>query len=347
MAILEVVTRRTAHSAAVTPGLALTLAVSLVAALALTLGTSGAAASPTPAPKPRPVEPPTPEAPVSEACDGKGRTGWMARLTVLGLSNPLGGVVSTRVGWCRPLVRRPGILWKMTSLEAGALHLITPSFSRQGGYLAVAPFSFLVLRVAVTGVWYWPVPGFQIAAYWEAEGYDQSWPSNGVSNDLTVDKEHGGGLNVQTTAVLRVAVGLGRMRHGKARLLVVNGLGLEYWYFPGHDYYYNQRADAVLARSDLALTNDAALLLELPLSPAVSLRFGATDSLAYVPRAGRLAWHQVGGLIMLPLRLKARRVAELTPFLRATGYTHHAARRLSFGAGFIIGVAMAFRVGRL
>lgn len=331
--------------------------LSIYLALTLLLGSTSASASPSPPPQREPPSPsppaqrepprPLPDAPRSEACDGHGRTGWTTRLTVLGLSNPLGGVVSTRVGWCRPLVRRSGILWKLTSLEAGAMHFVTPSFSRQGGYLALAPLSFLVLRVAVSGVWYWPLPGFRAAAYWEADGYDQSWSSDGITNDLTVHKEHGGGLSVETTVVLRGAVGLGRLRHGKVQLIVLNALGLDYWYFPGHDFYYNQRADAVLARSDMALTNNAALLVELPLSAPVRLRLGATDSLAYLPRAGRLAWHQVGGLVMLPLRLKARRVAELTPFLRATAYTHHATRRLSFRAGFIVGVDMAFRVGRL
>ncbi len=288
-----------------------------------------------------------PAAQVSKACDGQGRTGWMARMTVLGLSNPLGGVVSTRIGWCRPLVRRPGLLWKLTAFEVGGLHVVTPSFSRQGGYVQITPLSFLVLRVAVSGVLYWPLPSFKVAAYWQAEGYDQHWPSNGVSNDMEVDKELGGGLNVQTTAILRVAVGIGRLRHGKVRLLALNAMALEYFYFPGYDFYYNQRADAVLARSDLVLTNNAALLVELPLTPRVALRLGATNALAYLPRAGRLAWHQIGGLVMLPLKLAHRRVAELTPFLRVTGYTYHAVRRLSFRAAFIVGVAMGFRVGRL
>lgn len=283
-------------------------------------------------------------APVSAACDGAGRPGWMLRETILGISNPLGAVAETRVGYCAPLVRGEGVLARLSSIEAGFFNFLTPSFSRQGGYLRLVPISVLVLHVGLAGVWYWPLPGFRAAAYFDAPGYDFVWPSDGITNEVTVDKEHGGGLNVTVAATLRASLPIGRLPAGDVELIVLDNLALDYWLFPGHDHYYNQRADAVLASSDAMLSNTAVLLVGLPLSQAVGLRIGATDSLGYLPLPGRLATHQVGGLAMVPIVMDDPRIAELVPFFRVTTYTEHMTRDLSFNWNFLIGVDLSLRI---
>lgn len=268
----------------------------------------------------------------------------MLRQSLIGLTNPIGAVVETKVGWCRPLVARPGLLFRLTQVEAGGLAFLTPSFLRGGGYLEVAPLSFLVLRLSVTGVGYWPLPGFRVAAYFDAHGYGTRWPSNGFTNDYFPPKEGGGGLNLSAQIVLRASVPLARLPRGPVELIAVGSLAAEYWYFPGYAYYYNQRADAVLARSDLALVESAALLVGFPLTRKVGMRIGATNSLAWLPRPGRLAHHQVGGLLMWPLTLASPRVAGLTPFVRLTGYTSHYTRELSLALNVLLGAELALRL---
>ena len=282
--------------------------------------------------------------PASGACDGQGRTGWMLRETILGVTNTLAGVVSTRVGYCRPLVRSDSILFMLSEVEAGFYNFTTPSFTRQGAYVRLVPLSFLVFNVSVVGVYYWPLPEFRVAAYWDAGSYDLTWPSDGITNDITVEKEQGGGLNVTASVTLRAAITIGRLSAGPVELIVLDNLSMDYWYFPGHDFYYNQRMDSVLARSEVGLSNTAALLVGVPLTHQVGLRFGATDSLGYVATAGHLATHQVGGLVMVPIQTSAARLAELAPFLRVTTYTHHRTRDLSFAWNFLVGVDLAVRL---
>ena len=281
---------------------------------------------------------------VSAACDGEGRTGWMLRQTLVGLTNALGGFYRAKAAWCRPLVRRPGLLWKLSQLEMGPFVFVTPSFLRGGGSLEIVPLSFLVLRLSVSGVYYWILPGFRASNYFSAGSYDRQWPSNGVVNDLSVDRGNGGGLNLSATLVLRAAVPLAKLERGPLELVVLDSFAAEYWYFPPHAYYYNQRADAVLARSDVGLFNTAALLLGFPLTARVDMRVGVTDALLVLPRPGRLAWHQVGGLVMFPIRLSHPRVAGLTAFTRITAYTHHHNRQLSFAWNFLVGADLALRL---
>ena len=102
-----------------------------------------------------------------------------------------------------------------------------------------------------------------------------------------------------------------------------------------------------MARSDVALLNNAALLVGLPLTAHVGLRAGVTDSLLYFPVPNRVGWHQVGAIFMVPLKKIHRRISELTPFLRITAYTEHANRDLDFHWNFLLGVGMSFRIGKL
>ncbi len=290
---------------------------------------------------------PAPEAttpPVSLACDGHGRTGWMLRQTLLGLTNNLGAVYEVKTGWCRPLVKKSSLLFKMSQLEPGAFAFITPSFVRGGGYLELVPLSFLVLRFSASGIYYFPLPGFKAAAYFDAGSRDFSWPSSGFVNHVTVDKEQGGGVNLSATLVLRAAVTLKRLPKGPLELFVLNSFAADYWYFGTHDYYYNQRADAVLSRSDVALQNTAAVLVGFPLTTRVGMRVGATDSLLYLPRPKEIGWNQVGGLIMFPLQIHHRRISDFTVFTRITYFTNHFTRRLTFAWNFLVGIDMSLRI---
>jgi hypothetical protein len=280
----------------------------------------------------------------SGACDGQGRSGWMLRETILGLTNALGAAAETRAGYCRPLIRREGVLFSLTQIEGGVFNFLTPSFSRQGAYMTLVPLSFLVLHVSVSGVWYWYLPGMATASYFEAEGYDQTWTSSGFDNDITVHQEQGGGFNLTVGLTVQAAVTIGHLPAGDAELIVLDSLDMDYWYFGTHDYYFNQRVDTVLARSDMVLTNNAALLIGLPITESVGIRFGATDSLGYAPIPGHLAAHQVGGLVMLPIRSRNHRIADLTPFLRVTAYTHNRTRELSFAWNFLLGIDLSVRL---
>ena len=153
----------------------------------------------------------------------------MLRQTLLGLTNPFGGAYVVRAGWCRPLVKREGILWTLSQVETGAFAFVAPSFARVGGYLELVPVSFLVLRLRAAGVGYWSLPGFTAASYFDAGSYDFRWPSTGFANDVAVEAGQGGGINLSGELVLRASVSLKKLPKGPLELIVLNSFVAEDW----------------------------------------------------------------------------------------------------------------------
>ena len=97
---------------------------------------------------------------------------------------------------------------------------------------------------------------------------------------------------------------------------------------------------AILARSDLVLTNSGAILLSIPLRSGLALRLGAVDMLVYGVGSERVETNQVGGIVTVFIE-RVGAVRGIQPFVQVLGYTNHESRRLTFPLDVMLGVDLA------
>ncbi len=77
------------------------------------------------------------------------------------------------------------------------------------------------------------------------------------------------------------------MELGPLELVFLNETAVELWSIRSETgFYYNLRADLVLAETDVVVTNDALLPAGIPLREGVRLRIGVADELQHVPASG-------------------------------------------------------------
>jgi hypothetical protein len=255
------------------------------------------------------------------------------------LSNPIGAESQLQASRCWPLVTDRGSLFDLSNVESGAFLFLSPSYAHQGLFASIAPLSILIFRLEVAGVYVWPLP-LPGGSYFVLDGDDDAFASDGISHEVDARPDDAGGLNATFTTTLQAAVTLAELAAGRLELLASDSIGLEYWWMGSGAHYYNIRKDAILARSDLVLTNSGALLLSIPLRRGLSMRVGAVDMLLYGVGAGRVDSNQVGGVVTIFIE-RTRNVRGLQPFVQLLGYTNHESRRLTFPLDVMIGVDLA------
>ncbi|MBX3274624.1 MAG: hypothetical protein KF729_30440 [Sandaracinaceae bacterium] len=221
------------------------------------------------------------------------------------------------------------LLFTGAHAEAGLINHTSPIYSMSGGYLAVSPFAFLVLRAALLAAVVWPI-GQDGAGYF-ASHVPSLPPLDGALGGLA----HG--WSATFSAVLQGAVPLGPLR-----AILWSELSLEHLRLGEAPYHYSARHDAVLAQSDWVLGNWAMALLEIPLAAGLALRAGAYDDVRFVPRS-EWSSHQLGGAVMLAAERPVPEVGEVLAFARAGAFLAHERRAGDFAllAGVLIRYELA------
>lgn len=260
----------------------------------------------------------------------------VAHQQLIALLNPMGVEHRFDLGVRTAIGDQSDMLFDGAHFEAGAQTALSPVYAIGGGYVELAPFSFLVLRGEVSGATVWPI-GMSGAGYYGLSAYGddvrpQSLPAS--------DAGQADGWLATGSVTLQAAVDLDR----GARILVASELGFTYAVLGDDPFYYSMKHDLVLAREDFLLTNSAFIGLELRVAEDLVVRLGAYDDLRHVPASGYLG-HQVGGIVMVGWDHLAPSVSSLTLFVRGGGYTHHVTRAEQ--ATILGGVAIDYDLGGL
>jgi hypothetical protein len=276
-----------------------------------------------------------PDEPVGRHCLEGPDARWVGSHLVVGRFNPLGILNSFRLGLCLPLIKKPGLLFRYTHLQFGAVNNLTPAYTNLGGYLQISPLSFLKLRAELTGLVMWPFPRVR-AAYHGVDSYDASLEEADYPAD---DGESASGWNANLIATLQLRV----PRRGIS-LILVDMFSIEYWRVGDEPYYVNLRHDLIAAKSDWILSNEVFLVLQIPWSPTGGVRAGIYDSINHLPASGHLSNH-LGVVVMLYFLGPGDTVGKLEPFVRFGYYLGHPLREGGI-TGFA-GVSLGYDFGRL
>ncbi len=273
-----------------------------LAAAALTLAASQAWAAP---PETTPEQ--------GKHCAGQPGSHLLWHQLLVAQVNPLGVEHSGRLGVCTPFLERPGLLFGHSNIESGVVHHLAPAYGHLGGYLQVAPFSFLVLRAELAAVQYWPFP-FDRAGYFPRSGYDDDSRPEVLPPE---DAQSARGWNANLIVQPRVRVAM-----GSVSLLALSVFSYERWVIGTEDYYVNVRRELILAEQDSVLANEGMAMVEIPLTDELDLRVGGYDALRYGLGSEQLS-NSAGALAMVHWAEVHPAVRNLTPFVRVGGYSHH------------------------
>ncbi|MGC4118123.1 MAG: hypothetical protein QM765_26950 [Myxococcales bacterium] len=268
----------------------------------------------------------------SEACLGQGQRKVLLDEALLVLTEPLGVENQLAVYDCTPLVREPGVLYKLTSIELGLSSYLAPAYANLGAFLRVTPLSFLRLKAEAMAVGYWPFP-LDAAGYFPVSGDSARFSGK----DLPASRAgSAGGIEASLEATLRLELALADW----AGVALQDVFATEYWHLGGAPFYFNMRRDVVLASSDVLVKNTGVLLAYFKLTPSATLRVGPIDDVTVVPRSGYRA-HSLGAVALLELK-RVLWGGNLTPFVRLDGYLEH---RFRSGVNLFFGLSGSFELG--
>ncbi len=255
---------------------------------------------------------------------------------LVGLLNPMGAEHRLELALRTELGDQDDIAFQGAHLQGGATTMLSPVYLMGGGYLEVAPFSFLSFRGDVIGAGVWPI-GMSGAGFYGVDGYDadvrsQSLPASSGRTAL--------GWIASLAMTLQFAIDFS----AGTRLVFGNELGVSFVALGDADFYYSMKSDLILAREDVLLTNSTFLGIEHRVASDMLFRLGAYDDLRHVPASGYVG-HQVGPIAMVEWQRPAANIGTLTVFVRGGGYTHHLVRQ---GEATILGgVAVDYTLGGL
>lgn len=260
----------------------------------------------------------------------------VAHQRLLALLNPMGAEHRFDLSVRAAIGDQQDLFFDGAHWQVGATTFVSPVYAIGGGFVELAPFSFLVLKGEVMGAGVWPI-GMQGAGHYALFSYQDPVRSPALPPE---DGRTATGLFVGGNVTLQVAADVAE----GARLFAVNELGLTFVSMGDAPFYYSMKHDLVLAREDYVLGNSAFVGVEVRCESDLLLRVGAYDDLRYVPASGYVG-HQVGPIGMLRWDHVAPGLAGLTLFLRAGGYTHHVIR--AGEATILGGVALDYDLGTL
>lgn len=231
---------------------------------------------------------------------------------------------------CKPLIKRPGILFDYSSWDIGVFNYLSPIYDQQGITLGLVPLSFLELRVDASALGYWTLP-VDSGGYFAFPSYTDRF----TERELPAARARSAhGANVALSARLQAEVPV-----FKDTLVVTNTFQLDYWNVGDASHYYNARRDVILARSDWLIKNNANLLFKVQASQSVSLQFGVQDDFTYVP-GSRYVANILGAFLSVPIRREGT-LRDIEPYVRFGAYTHHAYR---MGFQFFGGISIAWGI---
>ncbi len=263
--------------------------------------------------------------------------------TVAGSINPLGIGNTLRLGWCMPLVRKPGLLFDFTNFDIGVLMMNSPTDIHLGVQMFLAPISILVLRAEATAFYIWPTPlqgaGF-ITVNSPSEftlprlspdptGWNHNPPPGQLPGPVTpASIAYGGRVMIGATLQGQIPVAK------KLDIQAAIGVNAEYWSVsspalagvpPGGGFYAARRDVILLGSADWVIASTAALLASIKVHYNVNLKLGGFNDLVYVPSHGYLG-NIAGGLLVLNVPNLRFLAKSFNFFIRAGTFTHHAFR---------------------
>ncbi len=238
-----------------------------------------------------------------------------------------------RIGACIPLVIDKGPLFDLSFFEAGMVLHTSPIYVMPGGYINVAPLSILQFRVEAAPIFYWPI-GVSAAGYFPIPGYSSDYSKASLPAE---DGETALGWYVRFGPTLQIAFPIGPLK-----LIFVDSAFFEHWQIGEADYYFHNRNDLPAANSEWMVDQSALLLVEIPVHPNASLRFGAQDQLL-MNFGGKNISNAIRGVAMINLKRLGPKVRDFSPILAIGGRTHHPVR----GGHFNFIVALSFKADLL
>jgi hypothetical protein len=230
-----------------------------------------------------------------------------------GRINTTGVENTVEIGPCLPLIRKPGILFDYTNVSFGFVNVLSPTYSNFGGYLEIAPLSFLVFHAQAGVQLLWPL-GLDRTGYHVRSGYDDEYSHAALPGE---DGEGAVGWYALAGGTLQIKIPLGPLG-----LIVLDTFSVEFWQLGAEDYYYNCKKDVVLARRDLLIDNSAMVLLEVPLHRNFALRTGGLDDWIYVP-ASKHVDHRIYGVLGFNFSRLGRAAHDFMPFVAVGGVLRH------------------------
>ena len=240
---------------------------------------------------------------------------------VLGIKwGPWGLEHQLRIGGCAPLVRKEGVLFDYSFIEAGFQAHTSPIYVMPGAYVDIAPLSILQFHLQFAPVFYWPI-GLNGAGYYELDGYEDNYHESQLPPE---DGEPALGWYLRTGATVQLAIPM-----GPVRLLITDTLVAELWQLGEQPFYFHNRNDVPAARREWFLDNMTLLMAEIPLHPNLDLRTGLNYQLTMNLGAKQMS-NVLGGVAMFRFKKLGRALRDFTPLVRIGGRTHHPVRQGDF-----------------
>ncbi len=245
----------------------------------------------------------------------------LAMRQVLGIKwGPWGIEHQLRIGGCVPLVRKPGVLFDHTFIEAGFQAHTSPIYVMPGGYVDIAPLSILQFHFQFAPVFYWPI-GLNGAGYYELASYEEDYSAEFL---LPGDGASALGWYLRTGATLQAAVSLGPIR-----LLATNTFLAELWELGEQPFYFHNRNDIPAAKREWFIDNMTLVMAEIPLHPNLDLRAGINHQLTMNLGAKQMS-NFFGGVTMFRFKKLGRAIRDFTPLVRLGGRSRHPVREGDF-----------------
>ena len=265
-------------------------------------------------------------APTGQNCLGEPRPKLIMH-QVLGIKwGPWGIEHQLRIGGCAPLVRKPGVLFDHSFIEAGFQAHTSPIYVMPGVYVDIAPLSVLVLHFQFAPVLYWPI-GLSGAGYYPLDTYQQDYSQASLPAE---DGESALGWYLRTGVTLQAAVSI-----GPVRLLAANTFVAELWQLGEQPYYFHNRNDLPAATREWFLDNMTLVMAEIPLHPNLDLRVGVNHQLTMNLGMKQMS-NFMGGVTMFRFKKLGTKLRDFTPLVRFGARSRHPLREGDFT--FIVAV---------
>jgi len=225
-----------------------------------------------------------------------------------------------RIGGCAPLVRKPGVIFDYSFIEAGFQAHSSPIYVMPGGYVDIAPLSILQFHFQFAPVFYWPAR-LNGAGYYPMDSYQQDYTETLLLPELG-ESALGWYLRAGTTVQLAVPI-------GPVDLLVSDNLMFEHWQLGEDNYYFHNRNDIPAARREWFIDNMALLLAGLPVHPNLDLRVGLNHQLTMNFGAKQMS-NFFGGIAMFRFKKLGKALYDFTPLVRVGVRPQHPVREGNF-----------------
>lgn len=182
--------------------------------------------------------------------------------------NPLGVQLGTKLFYRLPLVKKKGVLWESTKIDAGIVNTLSPAYDMAGGFVDIQPIAFFDLSLSAQFAGYFSALGY---GFHDLAGYDSAFDETALN---ALPAKDTGGYLLSAAPTLQFAAG---------PIVAVDTFTLNYFNVDGgRGYFYETIANCALAKNGVELANQAYLLARL--GPA--LMVGLNDSLLHIPASG-------------------------------------------------------------